>query len=662
MIRQTDIFLNGRKCTLGEGQVVALTRQINDIGDIKSRQSNLTNTFRIGYFGENEKNLNFAGRPGSMSRYPYRNLPARVVQNGFEVIRNGNAVIQSTGEHSASVTIYWGNNDFFDRLNFPLSELDLSGLDHRFSVGTIFRLGALRNWDVFYPFCEYGNSSIYHSNHLAAENFSLICMDILKAYPAVKCSYLLRRISERIGFNFVGSVFDNPDFQTLSIQLQQKTGIFPNKEQYFVKSEDNRFGGDWDIAGWRYLLYNHMTVIKDNHPDSFPQYVSTHWQAIQENTGYVNRTGRRGLFKFRIILNHVFKNNMAAVEGFGQESIYRVWVTKGEGGHPITSFTETDSFSTPRQYEFEVLLNPLEFIQIFCITVAGNELSNQPGSTFETLDISLPDLKINDFVGIAESMPELTALDFIKTIAQMYGLIFETTGKEVQWITFRDILKTKGQNAPWTAKIIKDSIRTEYNPGSYYQRNNVMYESGANPEKKTSLFELENKALDKQGDLIELEAYLPDIIEKPDVGMVMHIMIYDQRQSKQTIDIPFFLFQERLQPQVPGQQGLRIRYAYSEGNINENPAPMFWFGESYPAGVIEGITPEAIIQNNYSVLINILKNFKRFTIECFLSEPEFFALSHYNAYYVPELLTFVYVEKISNYVSGKPCQITLIAI
>ena len=259
----------------------------------------------------------------------------------------------------------------------------------------------------------------------------------------------------------------------------------------------------------------------------------------------------------------------------------------------------------------------------------------------------------------------------------MYGIIFDTSSRQVRWFTFADIVQTKGQNTPWPVEIIKDSTVTEFDPGKYYQKNHITYKSGATPEKLSSMFEIDNKTLDKEDTLIELEAYLPDVYEKTAIGHILHILMYGETGNKSELDMPFFLFQEWSQLST-GPDAVQTRYAYTSGNSNEASVPFITTNVASIAGGSteaisrvrrgepgvkpQGISPVAIIETNYRDLINVLRKFKKYTVSCYLSEPEFYALSHYQSYYVRELFTFVHVEKISNYVAGKPCQITLIAI
>lgn len=661
MIGETEIYINGRKLRLGEGQVVALTKQINDIAEIKSRRTNLTNSFRIDYFDENEKHLNFAGRPGSTTKYPYRFLPARVVQNGFEVVRNGNGLIKSTGAHSASITVYWGNNDFFDRLKFPLSELDMSELDHVFSSNSALNLGEQKNWDIFYPFIEYGHNSLFIFRDTFA-NRDIISLNLSKSFPAVKYNYVLQKIAQKIGFTFSGSIFQDGVFRNLAFALQSKKGVLNNKEFAFVKSENTQIG---TVTSSQYA---HNVVIQDNFPDSFPRQFLPDGRELLRNR-YINNIGLRASFKFRMVLNHVMDGPVAP------DYPYVVWIQvhadNQQGGWFLRErrdvLTENSPFTTPRDFIFDVVLFAGD---ILIIHYRGNIFTPVrffPGSTFETIDITPVEIAINDTYPIAVNMPELTAYDFIKIIAQMYGVIFDTSGREVQWITYDDIAQTKGQNKELPVKIIKDSITTEFAPGNYYQVNNVIYSEGEVAENLTASFSIDNKQLDKQGDLIEIEAYLPAIREKENIGNIMHITMFDENGEQEKINIPLFFLQA-----IPVSALSEHTYGYSAtgtgvavisrdipfGNLESITRTR----RGEPVPLPQGITPNAIIQTNYRGLRKVLDDFKKYTVYCYMSEAEFFALNHYEAYYVPELLTFVYIEKISNYVSGRPCQMTLIKI
>ena len=128
-----------------------------------------------------------------------------------------------------------------------------------------------------------------------------------------------------------------------------------------------------------------------------------------------------------------------------------------------------------------------------------------------------------------------------------------------------------------------------------------------------------NKTLDKEDTLIELEAYLPDVYEKTEIGHILHILMYGETGNKSELDMPFFLFQEW--PQLsPGPDAVQSRYAYTSGNLNEASVQFITTNvASIAGGSVEaisrvrrgepgakpqGISPVAIIDTNYRDFIS----------------------------------------------------------
>jgi len=648
-----QLYISGRKVTIGAGQVVALTKQINSIGEIQSRQANLSNNFRVDYFEDNEKHLNFAGRPGAQSLYPYRFLPARYIQNGFEIVRNANAVIKSAGDKSAQIALYWGNNDFFDRLNFKLAELDMSELDHLFTLAAV---GALQG-DIVYPYLEFGNNSLYfHTDLITSSNF--IFQDLLKSYPAVKTAYILQKISERIGMPFAGDILDSIGIQSEALVLTSRKGEIENKEDVLVKSEYN----DSSFSRGRY--FKHNNIIKAGLPGSFPAQPipnSSSWA----NTAFQNKTGEKVLMKFRVVLNLTFSKN-------DEDDDFRFRVQKGDGTFPF-EFQETEDFDTPRVYEFEIILLPNEFFRMLFNSISNDPtIQTFPGSTFEMLDISVPEIQVGDKYPVAFNMPDITAFEFVKLVAQKYGVFFETENRNVRWLTFDDILKSKGELNTLPVDLIPGSRDTDFNPGSYFQENRIEYKQGNAPELFAS-FAIDNKTLSKLGTILSFEAYLPTYINKAGVGRCVQVSLFNENLEKQDVKLPFVYIQFRVATLLDNSDPNHVFFGYTQGNINEaevtiaiasNAQFAVLEDTSTRSGIPEtmGLTPALIASVNYGSLQKILNRFERHTFFAYMNEVQFNEIVNRKAYHIPELKAFVYIESISNFVPNRPTKISMIKI
>jgi hypothetical protein len=649
-----QLYISGRKVTIGAGQVVALTKQINSIGEIQSRQANLSNNFRVDYFEDNENHLNFAGRPGVQSMYPYRFLPARYVQNGFEIVRNANAVIKSAGDKSAQVTLYWGNNDFFDRLNFKLSELDLTELDHLFTLASV---AALDN-NIVYPFIEFGHNSLY--SHITNLGVNINVQDLLKSYPAVKTAYLLQKISEHIGMTFEGDILNSVGIKSEALILTTRKSEIDNKEAIFVKSEWNDFSPGTGAGTFGY--FKHQNIIQYGLLGSFPESVGP--GSINFKTAFRNKTGKKVLMKFRVVLNAKWTKGQ-------EQDIFRFRIILGDNTIPV-EIQEVEEFDTPRVYEFEVDLRAEEYFKIFFAASTTGLVQLFPGSTFEMLDVTIPELGIGDTYTVAFNMPDITAFEFVKLVAQKYGVFFETENRNVKWLTFDDILKSKGELNTLPVDLIPGSRETDFNPGSYFQQNRIEYKQG-NALQLFSSFEIDNKTLPEVGTILSFDSYLGSYIDKTGVDRCVQVSLFNENLDRQDLKLPFVYIQPRETLTVESGVVNPVYYGFSEGNINEGLFPLLLVNiaqfailetTSSRSGITEtmGLTPNLIASVNYGSLQKILNRFERHVFSAYMNEVQFNEIVNRKAYYIKELKSFVYIEAISNFVPNRPTKISMIKI
>src|SRR5690606_17483322 len=127
---------------LSVDQVLAMTYQVQDIGNIQFQKANFSNQFKIPKTKDNCRKFGFIDQVTSADMRPYRALPARIIQDGEEIVRNGVAQVLSVDD-TINVVIYSGIKDFFETIgDAMLSDLDLSDLNHTWDLATIKTLMA----------------------------------------------------------------------------------------------------------------------------------------------------------------------------------------------------------------------------------------------------------------------------------------------------------------------------------------------------------------------------------------------------------------------------------------------------------------------------------------------------------------------------------------
>jgi len=124
------LYLNDILFKIKDGNV-RQTFQINNLAELKNRQSTFSNRIIILPTDDNIRNLDLLGIIGNVSRKPYENIKAKLISEDIELIADGTAVISGNTKRGYTVVLYDGIIELNKSLsNKKLSDLDLSIYDH----------------------------------------------------------------------------------------------------------------------------------------------------------------------------------------------------------------------------------------------------------------------------------------------------------------------------------------------------------------------------------------------------------------------------------------------------------------------------------------------------------------------------------------------------
>lgn len=218
----TELYLNDNLVVLTPDVQIALTRQINDIGEIQQRQADFTNHFLIKK-SSNAWLMDMLNTPGNSSRRGYKFMTARILSEGVQIITDGNAIVTETRDRDAyEVNIYSGNYDLFSRIvDKNITDINWADLIHIFDLTTLS--AALNNTEGYiYPIAETldGRLSSGASNEI----------DIRYQVPHVFAKTIWAKIFSEAGLTYYGDFFaTNDDFDKK---------LIPACRAYFDKSLD----------------------------------------------------------------------------------------------------------------------------------------------------------------------------------------------------------------------------------------------------------------------------------------------------------------------------------------------------------------------------------------------------------------------------------------
>lgn len=130
MANLTQVFINDTEIDLSSDSPIALTFQINDLGEVRNQQGNTSNQFKVPYTKKNAKTLGFPENlnfndPNQNIQLPYTKYQVRVIQNNIEILPNAIAELGDPAfdTDGFNITILSGNVDFFDQLGGQLSDM-----------------------------------------------------------------------------------------------------------------------------------------------------------------------------------------------------------------------------------------------------------------------------------------------------------------------------------------------------------------------------------------------------------------------------------------------------------------------------------------------------------------------------------------------------------
>ena len=153
-----ELIVNGKRLEVSKSTPMALTFVANDLAELRNRQSNHSNRFKLPLTRLNREILELPEIITSETLIPYRSNDAIVIQDGVQIVPEGFFEILQVGEFIEAQVVS-GNSSFFDKIkDKDLRDLDLSAFNHTWNLTTVIasRNNTAANGYI-YPLINYGN-------------------------------------------------------------------------------------------------------------------------------------------------------------------------------------------------------------------------------------------------------------------------------------------------------------------------------------------------------------------------------------------------------------------------------------------------------------------------------------------------------------------------
>jgi hypothetical protein len=623
------LYINGQQVDLDPEQIIAQTKQVNDLNSLENRQANYTNKFKVPKTAGNLRIMQFLSLTGNTSPVPYQeNLCSLYSDNGECFIYNGRAVVSDNGDNF-DITVYDGIIELFKKIeNQSLSEIDLSDIIHTKNITTVKNSwSASGNLKYRYILADYNGKTGNTANNEVNIDYLV---------PSVNVRYIWDRIFEKNGFTYSGSVFDTEDFNNLWMTFPKGVDNGESEEEVFLAD-------DTDVGASNF------------HPAYFLTTMST--SALNSNYIYPQQKHRHIKFKTS------GKYRIEVTGKINSDRDYRIILGKNANGinNPysvplyayIKEYQRMQEEITQASYTFDADSN-----DTFCVVIKKIKTNFHVSKNKAIIRI----VKVNESAyDFQEALSEFAVKDFLKEVVHRFGLTIlkDKYSNHYTFLTLAETLQN-ADNADWSDKFISKK-NEKYVYGSYAQKNWFRY----NYNDKESSFndfhlEVPNVNLEEKKDLIKSKIYSPEKYTTQFLnGQSRVYKLWEKELEEQSGENESRITYKSLDKRyyflkaMPQTRNISL---YSE-YLNDSTAVSNYYIESFSK-----LSFFDIIQQYYNPLRLMLNTSKVITAEFWLKDTDIVNFDFSKLYYIKQLSSYFLMNKINNYVPGKPTKCEMISI
>jgi hypothetical protein len=518
-----ELFINDIRIELYENAGVGVTYQSANLANLNSRGGFYTNKFKIPLTAINKAALENGQIVNSDTNIPYEYNKASLISDGIDLLTDGVAIIESTGDQYAQVNILSGNSDFFNLIsNVNLNDLDFSEYSHTWNAAGVEPLASSQTTGLVYPFAGYSdieggiNTAFDSGAGIQVTNRQLFLGEVV---PSIFCNDIFDKIEAYTGWTLDGDLRTNAEFLKRTFSANKFLKSFDDKD-----NTANRIGANnlFYNAGLKAMggIFGNFARIVFNMP--YDSYSSTMTQAadlilcdadgnyefdLNLNLTIVAPEGRRTAYAIRYCEVDSGGNYVDEVPFRSQDLIY-IYDT-GYDVNKVATGTSTieinETFKCTYYMENGNYYKPFLYYYEDTTGSAGNYTSTVTMNTgcnisFKETSTIYP---LDDVD--CEQLYDWKITDFIKDIILMFGVNLQPNNitKTLSFNLLKDVPNNTVED--WSDKVNLDKgISLAYKYGSYNQINNLEY--GTSDDLIDGSFSISDLTLNKEGTIIKTKA------------------------------------------------------------------------------------------------------------------------------------------------------------
>lgn len=652
------LYINGQLVDLNPDNVIAQTKQVNDLNNIEHRNCNYTYQFKVPKTAGNMRVFQFLTVTGNTSLAPYqKNECSLFSQTGECFIYKGWAMVTDEG-NDYKVSLHDGVIDLYKAIeNKSLSTLGLSDLSHSKDVPSV-----IATWEENLP---YRYILADYNGNTGSTNTGQVNIDFL--VPSVNVAWLWGRIFQSLGFTYSGAVFNTPNFKNLWMTYPKGISVTGENDHLVFASDDYRYrsispGGNI-VANQHYyarILSTDTNELAQIDNEIHMKFADTATYRVEVRGRLFGRKFSESGSEIRNARIRIGKN------------------TEGQGSNEIDDYDVPNAFvfdgvdtaiNITHDTEFEVMTQPIALNAFDSLSIVieatpdplpGGELFYLDNPGLNRLDVKVYRIDPNE-VNFETLLTDFSIRDFMTEVVQRFGLTMYKNKYEpdYKFLTLQEVLQT-ADVIDWSDKFSR-KINENYIYGSYAQQNWLRYNyNDKESTYKDHYIDVQNVNLPETKDVIKSKIYAP---EKETVTFL----------NRET-NVYKLWDKEIVEDTDPGEEAIKYksldkRYyfmrCYGETKpitvesfeLAQSQAASFYYRETF-----QKLSFDEIIKDYYLPLKQILDRSTIVNTEVWLTDTDIVNFDFKKLYYIKQLSNYYIVNKINNYISGRVTKCEMIRV
>lgn len=420
-----DLWINDELIDLYAETKIRHTFQVNDIAEVKDRQASRTNMFAAPKTAKNVRTFRGLSISSDTSTIPYEKPNCRMKLEGFDLIVKGWAHIKESSD-DFKIYVYSGIINFFKAIeNKTLgNDLDLSEIDHSKNLQTV--INSFSNQNYRYFIADFNGKTHYGPND------SIINIDYL--IPGARVKYLWKKLHDTFGFDYLGEIFSDPEFDNLFISYPKgfaNDNLVEKFNQNFTKYFDS--APLWYGNEHRFFMMD-IPVVTDH--------------------------------AYKLLMDFNIWHNSIAVP---LPATFRMYIDIHKTNGNIESYTLGYNQGGTGTYVKFINLEQGDFIRVWGAYAPQSFAEFTVSATVKLFEFT------QSSISFSEELKDFGITDFVKEILNRFGLTMfpNEFSNEMKYKTLHERINTS-KKIDWSSKMIRRKDEN-YVYDSYAQQNNFQF-------------------------------------------------------------------------------------------------------------------------------------------------------------------------------------------